>query len=53
MITRGSLREQVGVAGADLADPLERAAVGDDQQVVGARPVSGSVRKRSTPEMKS
>ena len=27
-------REQVGVADADLADPLERAAVGDDEQVV-------------------
>ena len=27
-------REQVRVAAADLADPLERAAVGDDQQVV-------------------
>ena len=31
----GQPREQVGVARADLADPLERAAVGDDQQVVG------------------
>ena len=31
--------EQLGMAGADLADPLERAAVGDDQQVVGARRV--------------
>ena len=26
--------EQVRMAVADLADPLERAAVGDDQQVV-------------------
>ena len=32
-------REQLGVAGADRADPLERAAVGDDHEVVGGRRV--------------
>ena len=40
--------EQLRVAAADRADPIERAAVGDDEQVVvGAG--SGSVRTRPTP----
>ena len=39
MIDARQPREQVGVADADLADPLERAAVGDDEQVVGRRRV--------------
>ena len=52
MMTRGSRSNSVGVPDADLADPLERAAIGDDEQVV--RRVAVRVGpERSTPSMKS
>ena len=49
MMTRGSRANSSAWRPADVADPLERAAIGDDEQVVRAACGPDPSGNRSTP----